>query len=484
MTAQAYLQPEGGYAALFPAVNLGDDLATALVLTGGKPASLAPPVTWAATITSAAGRSVLRLASRNEQTAVSETLAKLGPRDRATIYVQVTHGDRATLFRKVATIGPDPAPLVVRTGGIVCKARLDPLVGVDLRVFSRKLARKLGKIDAAVSSSQIGRAVDLVANINFAKLTPAQVERAVRQAMGDLRGVAPEVAKQWVAEMRRELLRIGASTKAAVSQRYLRTVAPALRLPEAKAIDQIAQQQGWFVRNQAGRRDDALSRRALEIVTEGLKNGEGRTEIGRRISTELPGMWQGMGQRYANVLAANAVSRARTYAELSTFTEAGVVYAEVQAVLDERTTDVCRFMDGQIVEVLDMWEIARSAATVRNPEDIYKVSPFMQVRTNPQSGMREVQVRSTGTPVAEVRRSGVGAVNDRGAMRGLLPGKFKEAGIGGPPYHHNCRSMLVPRMDIVQVPAGYGARAAAPVSDAPGAGAMGTPYKPYKLAGT
>lgn len=481
MTAQAYLRPEGGYAALHPALDLGGDLALALVLTGGKPGPLAPPVAWSAVITNDAGRAVLRLAARNEQTAISETLAKLGPRDRATILVQVSQGERATLYRKVATLGDVDAPLVVDAYGIVTKAKLNPLVGLDLRVVARRLSRKLGQIDASGSRHQLGRSIELVANLNFEKLTQAQLERAVRRAMGDLKAVAPETAKRWVAEMRQELLRMGASTKSAVKQRYLHQITPSLRQPEVKAIEQISQQQGWFVRNQAGKRDDAMSRRALEIVDEGLRNGYGRTEIGKRLYQELPGMWQGMGQRYANVLAANAVSRARTYAELSAFTEAGVTYAEVQAILDERTTDICRYMDGQIVEVTDMWEVANRAASVKDPEDIYRVSPFMQVRNNPQTGAREIQVRGTGTPIAEVRRSGVGAVNDRGSMRGLLGGKFKEAGIGGPPYHHNCRSMLVPRTDIVQVPAGYGARAAGPVSDQPPTGEVGTPYKTYKL---
>jgi hypothetical protein len=116
-------------------------------------------------------------------------------------------------------------------------------------------------------------------------------------------------------------------------------------------------------------------------------------------------------------------------------------------------------MDGQIIPVEGALGVAQAAASVASPEGVYAASPFLQMTAGPKDEQL-LTVRGTGTPIAEVTRSGMGGVDDRGEMNQFVGGTAMPGqNIGAPPYHHNCRSTVVPRTDIAQVPAGYDMRA-------------------------
>jgi hypothetical protein len=251
-------------------------------------------------------------------------------------------------------------------------------------------------------------------------------------------GATNEVLPVWEETVQTSYIDVATSTRKTLGDTHIPRLGTTLRQPDQRAIAQMATQQGWFLRDEFGVRSDALTKRGQQIVTEGLANGLGREEIGADLRVQLPGMWDAMGKQYANVVAAVGVSRARSFSEVASYQEAGITGMEIVAMLDERTTDICRSMDGLIVPVAQARALIDAGAQVRNPEDIKTVNPFLRQRGG------EIAT-ATGTPFAEVARSGRGRVDDRGVANYSLNGSnMSSAGLGAPPYHFNCRTMTVP----------------------------------------
>ncbi|MFO7782070.1 MAG: hypothetical protein R6W94_10640, partial [Spirochaetia bacterium] len=226
------------------------------------------------------------------------------------------------------------------------------------------------------------------------------------------------------------------ATRQVLKQQFFPKIGIAFSSPDSRALDQIATQQGWFLRDEFGRRADALTTRGREIVQRGLKQGVARDVIAKDLRTALPGLWDAYGKNYSRAVASVAVNRARSFSEVKSYVSAGVHSLEVQAVLDERTTEICRGMDGQIIEVHLADAQVDAAAAVARPEDIATTSPFMRVQTNANTGVRSIAT-TTGVRIADVMRSGVGRLDDRGQMAFHRMGnQLPEIGVGPPPYHH------------------------------------------------
>jgi len=164
-------------------------------------------------------------------------------------------------------------------------------------------------------------------------------------------------------------------------------------------------------------------------------------------------MYQIRSGNYAVVSASVAMQRARNFSHVSGYRDAGFEFMEVSNPVDERTTEICRFMDGQIINVNQAYDLSMDASMVATPEDIKKVNPFM--RTVNERGRRYIET-ARGTRMAEITRSGMGTRDDAGQHRQMLSSKqFPQvAAVGPPPYHHLCRSITVPVSGLMQVPRG------------------------------
>jgi hypothetical protein len=461
MLLAPYSSEERGYVTLFPFVDIGQDLALALYRIGLRSDH---------TITKAGGWGMImehgerrHLMSETEEQARVEAAraAFTGPvllvravtRGRVMLYEKV---ERIELLSPAAAAGR-PLRLVASNGVLVEKA-LNLRNAADFKALTGQLAGQLRHVDREVLRPKLEEMLGRM-DVDWTKAKPGEIDRAINNASKFLQQAATEQAlPRWNQKIQATLTGVADGVRRQMSQTYLPNIGLSFTREETKTIEQIGSQQGWFLRNSKKEISGQLTWRGREIVQEGIRDGLGRVEIGRMLQERLPGMWEGMGDRYARVVAANGISRARSYSEVASYKTVGIEKLEVVAVLDERTSDICRYMDGQIISVSAVSQTIEDAASVSKPQDIYTVSPFMNVK-DVGEGQREIQTQ-TGTRVADVMRSGVGVVDDRGETAGHIAGDgLPTVGIGAPPYHHFCRSMTVPRTDIVQVPQGYEGRA-------------------------
>ena len=396
------------YATLWPPRHFGGNLAAACVAAGVR--STAQRVVMRGTFAAVAPGAVpLRLAARTIEHARMEIIAKRLPIGTA-IYAGLYHG-RSDVWVRVEEIATDGDAILGPFGVAVAKAR-NATNPFDMVGLVKKLASGLRTIDREYARPKLQEYFDRL-RVDWNKLTTAQVDQVINDAHAFLRTLRIDpLIGLWERRMTVILENVATKTRQTIRKLFLPSVQLSLDLPEREAIAQMSRQAGWFVRDEYGRRSKAITRRSRKIVVDGLRNGLGRDQIARELMASGSGYWDKRGFNYARVVAANGVSRARSHAEITGYRQVGIEQLEVQAVLDERTTEICRTLDGTIINVSDAWELEQEITSIRNPEDIYTVAPFLRTVTDEETGERQV-LTGTGKVMATITRSGVGNVDDR-----------------------------------------------------------------------
>lgn len=204
----------------------------------------------------------------------------------------------------------------------------------------------------------------------------------------------------------------------------------------------------FYIRDAMGRIvDGPVAQSIRDKVAEGIRDGLDQRTIASDLSKVVSGTTAARSRDYLVMASSVATARARSYGVLKSFEEALITTTRFVAVLDEVTSQVCRFMHGRTFEVRRQLQrfVDVSRAEIG---DVTKLQPFMRVgRTD--DGQRGVGIRDATTkdfiPVATITRSRVGVKGDPGEFRALVSAdRMMALGCCTPPLHPHCRSVLVP----------------------------------------
>ena len=158
-----------------------------------------------------------------------------------------------------------------------------------------------------------------------------------------------------------------------------------------------------------GNHFEDIGDRLREKLPEYIQQGMGSVEAGEQLE-QLFGAEYGRNKSYWRGFAASAINRSRTFGEISGYEEAGVATYEILAVMDERTSPVCKFMNGKVFKV-------KTAANVR--DDIINSLPEMVKTNHPWLSFKDVQ--------------------------NMTDEQLQAAGFVMPPFHFHCRTTTVMR---------------------------------------
>ena len=230
-------------------------------------------------------------------------------------------------------------------------------------------------------------------------------------------------------------------------------IATAFKQPDTDALGAMADGfADWSVNWHKGLSASEAAR-VQGIVESGLADGLSPEVIGKELTTAA-GQTGRAVTNYWTTTAYAWMGRSRSMGLLYSFRDAAIETFVVDAVLDEDTTEQCRYLHGKVVQVgatISSMESANDTLGDGDVEGFKAANPFLRmdgntIVTDPGPG---------GTPqaVATVRQPGFGTADSVGRYTPqMAPGKFPEAGIGPPPYHHRCRSTIVPNIEGVSVP--------------------------------
>lgn len=159
--------------------------------------------------------------------------------------------------------------------------------------------------------------------------------------------------------------------------------------------------------------DDHLEARARIFGKQIIEAGLNREEAGKLFEDEFAKKYNVKSFRYWQGYANHVVTRTREMGRVSAYERGGIEYAEVRAVLDHRTTEICRHMHGRRIKVKELVTVRDALMNNEDPEAVRDITPWPSAK----------QVSETKT-------------------------KDLPQGAKMPPYHFNCRTRTVAAREV------------------------------------
>ncbi len=353
------------------------------------------------------------------------------------------------VWRYVETIDRAPGGRIICDDGhLMCKANPEAQIEDMTDAYADKLKAEY----AAWAKGQMDPYFDVL-DVDWYDVNDVEAvfEKAGETAITNKSDVK-RLSAAWIAGSLLYSNRSAAQAREQAKLAFLPKIGSSISDGDRTAMNFLSRQNGFFVRDHLGRVDAGLTKAGKQIVNRGIRDGIGYREIGKELREQLPGMWGKYGANYSNVVANAGVQRSRAFAQVTAYQEAGIEFAELIAILDQRTTDICRYLDGQVIRVNSVAEILNQTLEIENPEEIKNVSPWVSTKKNAE-GQPQLVTRN-GVVLADILRSGVGNLDDNGQYRARIMGEQLgvDASIGPPPYHGYCRTTMNPVVKTFSVP--------------------------------
>lgn len=223
--------------------------------------------------------------------------------------------------------------------------------------------------------------------------------------------------------------------------RALKDVAlPELDLVNDAVVQHLADGQAFYVAAAMQARNTALNQEMRALVGQALAEGWTRKYLVRQLEALLsPEVVLARQANYLDIVAGAFVGYARTYGQMTAFRDAEIPTWTYDAVLDEVTCDVCRFLHGQTFTTAGALGVFERMAG--NLDSSKEAAPWIRVGRN-EFGEKVLYTKAFGhrREIATVLRSGVGERDDVGEYRTTYTTEKLEAvGACIPPIHGRCR---------------------------------------------
>jgi SPP1 gp7 family putative phage head morphogenesis protein len=184
---------------------------------------------------------------------------------------------------------------------------------------------------------------------------------------------------------------------------------PVFNLVDAKAKAFLADHDTFWIGEHYG---DSVGPKIAQTVREMvIEQGLGRSEAAKALAEVFKDEFSGKSKNYWEVVAANATTRARNFGAVESFVQGKFDEIEIVAMMDEKTSPVCRYMNGKIFKT--EWAVSQR-------------DKMMAAKTP-----ADVKLASRWVTYAEVV--------------GRTPEQLYANGICLPPYHGRCRTITVVR---------------------------------------
>jgi SPP1 gp7 family putative phage head morphogenesis protein len=311
--------------------------------------------------------------------------------------------------------------------------------------FDRAVAVLAADLRASVRGAEteaVRRAVGVL-DVDWRSSTPSERRRVVRTALREAGRALGNVPTTIETTLGRTADAVFRATRGDLRAAQRLVVGADLNALDRRMVDHVVRTQTNFVRDAAGRRLEAFSATARATVASGLDRGLGRDDIAAELAEAARAQLLTRSGPYWEVVAGAFVGNARSFGQLSGFAEAGIQRYRIEAVMDERTTEICRYLDGKVFEVGDALRRFDRIDRFGRPEEIRREQPWVRTSTDPATGQRSMFVDRDGQRVriGDVVRSAVGTSDDVGEFaRTVSNAELMDLGVSWPPYHGLCRS--------------------------------------------
>lgn len=190
---------------------------------------------------------------------------------------------------------------------------------------------------------------------------------------------------------------------------------PSFDLHDEQAVIQLQDDQLiWIGGHYAKNVRDVLREAVKPSVIEGLGRAEAGKRVREAVESKLKGVsapsgFRGSQAKYFEGLAANIATNARVRGQIRSFADLGVTHYVIVNPMDERTTEICRYMNGKVFPVSAAVAQIEKVSGATDPDEVKDAQPWV-------SAARAKEIGADGTDA------------------------LAAAGLALPPYHFRCRS--------------------------------------------
>lgn len=146
---------------------------------------------------------------------------------------------------------------------------------------------------------------------------------------------------------------------------------------DTRAIEYMANTQTFWIRQHF--QDDKTQQMSDLVSRQIAEFGGSREDVADALITKLG---RELGDKnYWTVVAAATLNTSRSYSSLRSFEDAGIQRYEVVAMMDERTSTVCRTMNGRVFEVAVSLEVFSKLQNAASPDEYKAIKPWASTYT-------------------------------------------------------------------------------------------------------
>lgn len=324
---------------------------------------------------------------------------------------------------------------------------LNPLNRKDLIKISARISRALEGATADEEAKALRAALNAL-DVDWATLSDDARDAVIAAAKAELAAI-PELVMPAVAQVFADnALPIVTASKDAAISTFSLNIETSLTALDNKIGSYISRSQAFFVTTEYGKRAETFEQRIKDVVAAGADRGAGSADIVRNLTDTIEGLESlGRGEAYWEMLSLAFVNRARVFAELSSFQQAGIEKYRWDSVLDEVTTEICRFMDGKEFSVGDAVQRLNDADEAESADEIRQIHPWVSMGRDDEGNahMFYRDVNGDKQEVAKITEPGFGEKDKIGTYEATMTDEQLGAnGISLPPIHGCCRSNVVP----------------------------------------
>lgn len=326
------------------------------------------------------------------------------------------------------------------------KATLDPGNPKNWHILTRRTADAM-QATASGWEKRANTAARKYLDQNWPSLTKAEGTKAIKAASVEMAAIGHKAVPGISNVVSVEAKRVMTGRRKAAIRQFELNIGANLSLADNRAIEAQRMTSVSWITNEYGKRAINFEGQAKSIVERGLEMGHGRNEIGERLEQAFASQAINRSRSYYQVYAAALVSRSRSYAEVNAYIDASIEKCIAVAVMDDVTTDFCRFVDGKVLDVVELERVLSDADAVGlSPDTMKGMNPWVREATKPD-GSRFMH--AGGVKIADIATSGVGTTRSGDYKNAMPTGQMAVLGVGPPPYHGRCRTTTVPEISHV-----------------------------------
>lgn len=327
---------------------------------------------------------------------------------------------------------------------VIAKA-LDPLNESDFDVIIADLTKKLKGTAEPYQAAALKSALKSL-NVDWPKLSPEAHSKVIRQANKSMLFGVERMVKPIKAQLDVDAKGLVTSVKSSAVAKFKLNISPDFNKTDARIAEQISSQHANFITDSAGIRLEAFEGKAKEIVSRMTSIGRDQFEIREVLAKELA--QAGRGEFYWETVASSFANRGRVWTQIHSFKEAGFAQYIWTSVLDEHTTETCRFLHNKtfpIDDAVNRFSQVEQATQEGNFDAVKDLQPWVRTANGPE-GFGLYAGRGEGrTFVAGIKESAVGRKDEIGSFAPKLSDKnLIDGGMSLPPIHGLCRSTVLP----------------------------------------